>query len=63
MKLSSILASSPIPAIQSIGIIGVGGVTSPAAYQRMKKAGAAAVACATALGMNGVGIFEKLIAE
>jgi hypothetical protein len=61
MTLSSILASSPISAVRRIGIIGVGGVTSSAAYKRMKDAGAAAVACATALGINGVGIFQQLL--
>lgn len=63
MTLSSMLASSPIPALHNVGIIGVGGVTTPAAYQRMRKAGAAAVACATALGINGVTVFERLGAE
>jgi dihydroorotate dehydrogenase (fumarate) len=63
MTISSILASNPIRAVKRIGIIGVGGVTSPAAYKRMRDAGAAAVACATALGVNGVGIFEKLLDE
>ena len=61
MTISSVLASSPIGAVRQIGIIGVGGVTSPAAYKRMRDAGAAAVACATALGVNGVGVFEKLL--
>jgi dihydroorotate dehydrogenase (fumarate) len=63
MTISSILVSSPIAAVKHIGIIGVGGVTSPAAYKRMRDAGATAVACATALGVNGIGIFEKLLDE
>jgi dihydroorotate dehydrogenase (fumarate) len=63
MTISSIIASSPIDAVKRIGIIGVGGVTSAAAYKRMREAGATAVACATALGINGVGIFEKLLDE
>ena len=41
-------------------IIGVGGVTSKAAVERMKKAGADAVACATLLGKEGVRAFEIL---
>jgi dihydroorotate dehydrogenase (fumarate) len=60
MTISSILASSPISAVRQIGIIGVGGVTSSAAYKRMMDAGAAAVACATALGVSGIGIFGTL---
>jgi len=63
MTISSLLSSSTIPAIQRIGIIGVGGVASPAAYKRMREAGAVAVACATALGLHGVGIFEKLLVK
>lgn len=41
-------------------IIGVGGVTSKAAVERMKKAGADAVACATLFGKEGVRAFEIL---
>lgn len=41
-----------------IKIIGVGGVTSKEAAERMRKAGADAVACATLLGKAGVRAFE-----
>ena len=41
-------------------IIGVGGVTTPAAVSRMRKAGAQVVACATLLGRMGVRAFEIL---
>ncbi|KAF9507759.1 hypothetical protein BS47DRAFT_1321067 [Hydnum rufescens UP504] len=46
--------------LRTIKIIGVGGVTSPEAAQRMYKAGASVVACATALGKEGVEIFQQL---
>ncbi|CCA68619.1 related to dihydroorotate dehydrogenase a [Serendipita indica DSM 11827] len=61
MAFSELLASHPDPAMKEIGIIGVGGVTSPQAFQRMRKAGASAVACATALGLEGVGVFDRLL--
>jgi dihydroorotate dehydrogenase (fumarate) len=41
-------------------IIGVGGVTSKAAVERMRKAGADAVACATLFGREGIRAFEIL---
>ncbi|KAH9046445.1 hypothetical protein EDB84DRAFT_1466524 [Lactarius hengduanensis] len=43
-----------------ISIIGVGGVTTREAHARMRKAGAAVVACATVLVREGVSVFEKL---
>jgi dihydroorotate dehydrogenase (fumarate) len=48
------------PALSNIRIIGVGGVTSKQARERMIKAGADAVACATLLGKEGVRAFEVL---
>lgn len=45
---------------ENIMIIGVGGVEDNAGMERMRKAGAEAVACATALGRHGAGIFEKI---
>ncbi|KAJ7596807.1 hypothetical protein C8J56DRAFT_1000917 [Mycena floridula] len=45
---------------QLISIIGVGGVTSPDAAQRMRAAGAKVVACATLLGKEGTRAFEML---
>jgi dihydroorotate dehydrogenase (fumarate) len=41
-------------------IIGVGGVTSKSSAERMRKAGADVVACATLLGKEGVRAFEIL---
>lgn len=58
MTFNRLLAAEPSTA--GIRVLGVGGVTSPAAAKRMFKAGAAAVECATALGKEGVGIFERL---
>ena len=43
-----------------INIIGVGGVADSAGFERMKKAGASAVAVGTALGIHGVSIFSKI---
>ncbi|GLB36571.1 putative TRAPP complex subunit trs31 [Lyophyllum shimeji] len=45
-------------ALAGIAIIGVGGVTSKAAADRMRRAGAAVVGCATLLGKEGVRAFE-----
>jgi dihydroorotate dehydrogenase (fumarate) len=44
-------------------IIGVGGVTSKAAVERMRKAGADVVGCATLFGKEGVRAFEILSKE
>ncbi|KAI0307504.1 FMN-linked oxidoreductase [Multifurca ochricompacta] len=46
--------------LRDITIIGVGGVTTRAAHARMRRAGAAVVACATILMHEGVSVFEKL---
>ncbi|KAF8325451.1 uncharacterized protein EI90DRAFT_3128816 [Cantharellus anzutake] len=53
-------ASSDDVRLSGIKIIGVGGVTNREAVLRMKRAGASVVACATALGKEGVMVFEKL---
>lgn len=57
-SFATLLAADPRTA--GIKIIGVGGVTSPKAAKRMFKAGASVVACATALGKEGVAIFKRL---
>lgn len=46
--------------LKNIMIIGVGGVSDPQGYKRMRKVGANAVALATALGREGVNLFEKI---
>lgn len=48
--------------LRDIKVIGVGGVTSPEAVDRMRQVGASVVGCATILGREGVGTFEKLSA-
>jgi len=56
------LSESPDPALRDVRLIGVGGVTSPAAAARMRAAGADVLACATLLGREGVRAFEILAA-
>ena len=51
------------PGLRHIQIIGVGGVSDGAGYKRMRNVGASAVAVGTALGMYGVGVFEKISGE
>lgn len=59
---SKLLSKSEDNALQDIAIIGVGGVRSPAAVSRMRRAGAVVVGCATYLGQEGVRAFELLSA-
>ena len=54
------VAVPPLKSLQSMRIIGVGGVTTPGAVDRMRRAGASVVGCATLLGREGVGAFEIL---
>jgi dihydroorotate dehydrogenase (fumarate) len=49
------------PALSSIQIIGIGGVSDKAGFNRMKAAGAKVVGVGTALGVHGLSIFEKII--
>ena len=49
------------PQLRHIHIIGVGGVSDAAGFRRMKAVGASAVGVATALGAEGVKIFEKIL--
>src|SRR5277367_662638 len=46
---------------KEVFIIGVGGVSDHGGFERMRKSGAGAVAVATALGREGVGVFEKIL--
>ncbi|KAK7903168.1 dihydroorotate dehydrogenase [Exophiala xenobiotica] len=48
------------PETKGLAIIGVGGVEDKAGFERMRKVGAHAVACASALGRYGVAVFEKI---
>ena len=47
--------------LKHIEIIGVGGVSDGAGFERMKSVGAAAVGVATALGLEGVDIFGEIL--
>lgn len=47
--------------LKGIDIIGVGGVSDTAGFGRMRAVGASAVAIATALGREGVDVFEKIL--
>lgn len=58
---SQLLAQQPDSALRNVVIIGVGGVTSSAAFDRMIKAGAKVVGCASLLGQYGVVGFSKLM--
>ena len=49
--------------LSSIEIIGVGGVSNGAGFLRMKVAGAQSVAIGTALGIDGIGVFERILQE
>ena len=46
---------------KDVMIIGVGGVSDQGGFKRMRTVGAGAVAVATALGREGVGVFEKIL--
>ncbi|KAH7344861.1 hypothetical protein B0J17DRAFT_637156 [Rhizoctonia solani] len=59
-RLSNILKLHADSKLQSIAVIGVGGVTSSAATSRMIRAGATVVECATVIGVKGVQVFEEL---
>ena len=49
--------------LSCIEIIGVGGVSSGAGFQRMIAAGARGVAVGTAFGIEGIGVFERIVNE
>ncbi|KAG6837210.1 hypothetical protein H0H93_013078 [Arthromyces matolae] len=57
---SKMLREAGHSSIRNISIIGVGGVTSKAAAERMRKAGATVVAAATLLGKEGIRSFEVI---
>ena len=59
-SFAQLLNAHPDPAVSRIVIIGAGGVSSPEGLERMKKAGAKVVACATLLGRVGIKGFEYL---
>lgn len=51
------------PQLRHIEIIGVGGVNDCATYNRFKSIGASAVAIGTALGKEGIDVFQKILNE
>lgn len=59
-RLSNLLKTSPDESLRSISLIGVGGVTDASGVERFRLAGASAVAVASALGREGVAVFDKL---
>jgi dihydroorotate dehydrogenase (fumarate) len=61
--IRKMLDESPCEELQRIVVIGVGGVSDKEGFRRMRKVGAGAVGVGTALGRDGVGIFEKISKE
>ncbi|KUJ19645.1 FMN-linked oxidoreductase [Mollisia scopiformis] len=58
--IRSMLDASPHFDVRAISIIGIGGVRDAAGFARMRSVGAAAVGVGTALGREGISIFEKI---
>lgn len=49
--------------LKHVEIVGVGGVSDGEGYARMRSAGASAVAVGTQLGVEGLGVFERIWGE
>ncbi|BGP16501.1 hypothetical protein JCM10213_001162 [Rhodosporidiobolus nylandii] len=62
-RLSILLNSSPDQRLKSISLVGVGGAHDAASVERYRRVGASAVACATALGREGLAVFEQMAAS
>ncbi|GAA5823324.1 hypothetical protein JCM5353_008233 [Sporobolomyces roseus] len=62
-RLRTLLNSSLDPRVKGITLIGVGGASDGASVERFTRAGADAVAIATALGREGIEVFEKIRRE
>ncbi|CZS90927.1 related to dihydroorotate dehydrogenase A [Rhynchosporium agropyri] len=58
--IRGLLDASKYEDVRKIKIIGIGGVRDAAGYKRMMKVGASAVGVGTALGREGVAVFEKI---
>ena len=54
------LDKSPFENLKKIAVIGVGGVSDAGGFRRMRRVGAMAVGVGTALGREGVKVFEKI---
>lgn len=61
--IRGMLDASSFEDLRRIQIIGIGGVSDNAGYKRMRSVGAAAVGVGTALGREGVGIFEQITGD
>jgi dihydroorotate dehydrogenase (fumarate) len=48
------------PGLKGIKLIGIGGVSDAAGFQRMKNVGAEIVGVGTALGNKGIGVFDEI---
>ncbi len=59
-KIRGLLNKSEYEDLRRIAIVGIGGVKDAAGFQRMRSVGADAVGVETALGREGVEIFEKI---
>lgn len=59
-RFSQLIAASPSPSVRNIALVGIGGASDAEGVRRFLAAGATAVACATALGMKGVSVFEGM---
>ena len=58
--LREMLDASPCQELRQIALIGIGGVSDGKGFERMRKMGAMAVGVGTALGREGVSVFEKI---
>ncbi|APA15432.1 hypothetical protein SS1G_09113 [Sclerotinia sclerotiorum 1980 UF-70] len=59
--IRKMLDASPIKGVRNMEIIGVGGVKDSPSFTRMRIVGASIVGVGTALGREGVGIFEQIL--
>jgi len=58
--IREMLDASPHEELHRIAIIGIGGVSDAAGFDRMMSVGASAVGIGTALGREGLQVFEKI---
>jgi len=58
--IREILDESACVELKRVVVIGIGGVSDAAGFGRMRKAGAGVVGVGTALGREGVDVFEKI---
>jgi dihydroorotate dehydrogenase (fumarate) len=62
-NLNKLLKSSQDERLHTISVIGVGGVMSGLSARRMNSAGATVIGLATALGREGIEVFERISNE